>query len=698
MSQSRPGDIFRPGDLLNNTYRIEAVLGRGGISEVYRARSEISGRVVAVKALNREFAQNEAFLVLMTREEEIRDIRHEAIVRYSECQRTPDGHVYLVMDFVDGTGLDARLSDGGMTMRDLLTVGAKVAAGLEAAHGRNIVHRDLSPDNIILRDSDPAQPVIIDFGIAKDATPGAATIVGGRFAGKYAYAAPEQFRGQTDARSDIYSLGALLLATYRGAEPEVSEFPADVIEYKKQPLDTHGVPEPLKTLLDRMVVPDPQARFQSAAEMREAFEAAVDGMTVIKTVAAPPSPPAEAGRRGSRTLLAVLVLLLSAGLGSVFVAWQRGYLYPTVDAFVLRAQDTRDGAPTVEGHVNTPALVERLHAIVARENGSHGLDVVRHRGEVHPEWGDAVAAVLDIALDLEQFSFSVEDHAFHLEGESDSPSHRDRIATRLAAVPLPDGFTLDLDIALPAGRLYPETVQPILDDLGDCGPLHAVNLPTDGLPPGAPLRIAGRVDSSTTRLALADALAAVAGDRPVELSVTEMNPAVCLLLDHLPDVPESPASLVYSFGRTGETNTADRFYTGENPVIDIRLPAEIDDGFLYVVLVDAAGNAARLLPNPFRADNSVAGLRAGASGDTLVRVAYSFAEAQGSTRLTLRVDGSAPGLGMLALLHTDAPILPPPARTSETVEALAAALDAAAASDAGRILSVRTRVLETATN
>jgi len=300
MTGSLPGDIFRPGDLLNNTYRIDAVLGRGGLSEVYRARSEISGRLVAIKVLNRVYAQNEAFVVLMTREEEIRDIRHEAVVRYSECQRTDDGDVYIVMDYVDGVALDARMDAGGMVMRDLLTVGARVAEGLEATHAGNVIHRDLSPDNIILRGDNPSDAVIIDFGIAKDATPGARTIVGGQFAGKYAYAAPEQFRGETDARSDIYSLGALLLACYRGAEPAVSDMPADVIEYKRTALNTTDVPQPLRGLLDKMVQPDPADRFQSAAEMRAAFDIAIapprEATAIQPEAAVTPPAPATAPR------------------------------------------------------------------------------------------------------------------------------------------------------------------------------------------------------------------------------------------------------------------------------------------------------------------------------------------------------------------------------------------------------------------
>ena len=129
----------------------------------------------------------------------------------------------------------------------------------------NIVHRDLSPDNIILRDGDPSQAVIIDFGIAKDTNAGARTIVGNDFAGKYEYAAPEQLNGRAEARSDLYALGASLLATFRGQVPDVGGSPGEVVTRKQQPLDTTGVPEPLRGLIDDLTQPDPARRPPSAA-------------------------------------------------------------------------------------------------------------------------------------------------------------------------------------------------------------------------------------------------------------------------------------------------------------------------------------------------------------------------------------------------------------------------------------------------
>ena len=290
MTEPKPGDIFKPGDLLNNTYRIESVLGRGGTSEVYKARNEISGRFVAIKALKAEFSGDEGYLTLMRREEEIREIRHDAVVRYSENHRTPDGHIYLVMDYVQGPDLNALLRAGGLPASDLLAVATRVAQGLRVAHGRNIVHRDLSPDNIILRDGKPDQAVIIDFGIAKDTNPGAETIVGNEFAGKYGYAAPEQLAGNTDARSDIYALGALLLATFRGAKPDIGNNPMEVLKRKGEPLDTQGVPEPLKSVIDKMTRPLPTERFQSADQLLAALGAPdTSDRTVIMPRAVPPA-------------------------------------------------------------------------------------------------------------------------------------------------------------------------------------------------------------------------------------------------------------------------------------------------------------------------------------------------------------------------------------------------------------------------
>lgn len=145
MVDSKPGDIFQPGDFLNNTYRIEDITGRGGTSEVYRARNDISGRLTAIKVLKQEFSGDAAFITLMRREEEIRELRHDAIVRCSENHRTPSGLVYLLMDYVEGPALDTLMKQGGMAAGDLVEVCRRVCDGLRLAHSKKIFHRDLSP-------------------------------------------------------------------------------------------------------------------------------------------------------------------------------------------------------------------------------------------------------------------------------------------------------------------------------------------------------------------------------------------------------------------------------------------------------------------------------------------------------------------------------------------------------------------------
>jgi serine/threonine protein kinase len=110
---------------------------------------------VAIKALPRQFSSDERYVELMRREERIRDIQHEAVVRYTERGITQDGHVFIVMDFIDGPSLRDEPNRRRLGVGELLVIASRVANGLQAAHLRGIIHRDLSPDNIILRSGRP---------------------------------------------------------------------------------------------------------------------------------------------------------------------------------------------------------------------------------------------------------------------------------------------------------------------------------------------------------------------------------------------------------------------------------------------------------------------------------------------------------------------------------------------------------------
>jgi len=718
MSESRPGDTFQPGDLVNNTYRIEAILGRGGTSDVYKARNEISGRLVALKMLKSEFSGNEDYLTLLTREEEIREIRHDAVVRYSGNHRTEDGHVYLLMDYVEGPGLERKLKQGPMAADDLLTVCRRVAGGLQVAHARGIVHRDLSPDNIILRGGDPAEAVIIDFGIAKDTNPGAQTIVGNEFAGKYAYAAPEQLSGKTDARSDIYSLGALLLANFRGAAPKLGNSPMEVLQRKGDPLDTGGVPEPLKTLIDRMSDPDPERRMQSAAEVLAFLDAPEvgsaaagadedgatdDEATVIAPAVQAPRPegvpeskaaqaPEPRKSRGGLIAALVALLLVGGGAGGYVAGLFDGLIgptYPVADPYTLLAQKSDDAVEMV-GNAPSEEVRDALSAIAGG-----GAELTLASGTIAASWGADVLATLQPLEGLEDWRFSVSGNRGKLSGTTTDRAVQERLAARFGGQ-LPGALEGPVEIVLRALFLSADALRPILAAQADCGALALLDPPATGYGPEAPVTVTGRVAGTATRVALFDALRARAGDRKLVLDVEVLNPTLCLIESHLPRAPESGIGVGFRVGETGAPNPSGRFFVGENPVIDVTLPADVTDGFLTVSILDVSGNVFHLLPNINRPDNAVPALRGGAEGPVAVRMAFSLAEAAESGGLAFKVDDSTLGKSKVVVLHSSAPLFDGMRPTSESAIGYAEALEAHAQGNDGAILSLDSRILVTA--
>ncbi len=699
--------IFKPGDLLNNTYRIEAALGRGGTSEVYRARSEISGRVVALKALRSEFSRNEDYLALMRREEDIREIRHDSIVRYYDNQRTDDGTVYLIMDYVEGPGLDKKLKAGGMTATDLLIVAARVSEGLAAAHAKNIVHRDLSPDNIILRGGNPAEAVIIDFGIAKDTNPGAETIVGNEFAGKYAYAAPEQLAGNTDQRADIYALGALLLATFRGKPPESGNNPMEVVTRKAQPLDTSGVPEPLKSLIDQMTQPDRAKRLPNAAAVLDAIrrgpvvEEDTDRTVIVPRKAAvvqpvlkpsPPKPavvkpePAKAsGGRGG--LLAVLAVVLVAVLGGgAYMAGLFGPKFPVSDPFILVAERKADATAQAVGNVPSADVEQALSAKMASVGG--GVQLTLASGAIAESWGPDVMSLIDAVASLPEWRVAASGNQVKVTGMTLDRAEQ----TRLMALPIPAGLTGSVDIELGPRILTVDAVKQVLAAHADCGELSVANpLPT-GFPADATVIIAGRVAEVASQVALNDALVAAVGPRKLRLEVEVLNPTLCTVDAALPNAPQGGFEMTFGFGDRPDANPTGRYFVGENPVIDVTIPADVTDGYLYVSALDVSGNVFHLLPNLNREDNSIATLRAGRSGAATVRVAYGIEEAKASGALAFTVDDTSLGKTKLLIIHSKTPIFDALRPTTESAEGFAQALKSLTAP----VASLDSRILTTA--
>lgn len=714
MTDSRPGDIFQPGDLLNNTYRIQSLLGRGGTSEVYQAKSEISGRIVALKALKSEFSTNDDYLVLMTREEDVRDVRHDAIVRYYDNQRMPDGQVYLIMDYVDGPGLDEKLKSGGMSVDYILTIGARVSEGLIAAHSRNIVHRDLSPDNIILRNNDPADAVIIDFGIAKDTNPGAETIVGNEFAGKYAYAAPEQLSGTTDARSDIYALGALLLATFRGQKPDMGSNPMQVVQFKSQPVNVDGVPEPLKTLIARMCDPDPDKRFQTAVEVLAAFNkvrghAPVgDDATVIVPKQAGKSTNSKPGSRATGTgqkarnkrgMLAIILLaglLVAGGIGGYFSGVFDGFTgsrLPVADPYILVVEKGANTVPRAVGNVPSTETLTALTDLIERSGGTAALTMAS--GDIGETWGDAMLVLVDQASQLDEYRIIFEGRKVRITGLTANRTLRATMTETLNAA-LPGDLTGKVEIVQGPRILHPSKLDPLLQQFANCGPLTFASRPTIGFGLTDSIVVIGKLADAEKRAALRNAIAEIAGDRPVTIDTDLLSKTLCQIEAALPDAPSGGFSVVFGFGDRTDPNPTGRYFVGENPVIDVEIPAHITSGFLWVSVLDISGNVFHLMPNLNRQDNSIKTLRAGQSGQVLVRVAFGLAQAADSGRIAFLVDDSTLGKSRILVLHSESDPFNGVRPTTESAASYANALKDARDIGDLRIRSLDSGILTTA--
>jgi serine/threonine protein kinase len=221
---------LRTGDMVS-AYRIERLLGTGGMGWVFRARHTVDDRVVALKILREDQVRQERAIDRMMREASIlATVSHGGIPQFFECGLLPDGRPWIAMELIHGTPLSVRIAEGMLPHDLVIELVANVAGVLAAAHARGVTHRDLKPDNILLTPTDATYPVrVIDWGIAHH-------MAGARYTnhdeaiGTPTYMAPEQARGGPVAGySDIYGLGVVAYHALTGRPPFVGASSVEIL-------------------------------------------------------------------------------------------------------------------------------------------------------------------------------------------------------------------------------------------------------------------------------------------------------------------------------------------------------------------------------------------------------------------------------------------------------------------------------------
>ena len=328
-------------------YRIMAQLGSGGMATVYKAYHAALDRYVAIKVMHAAFKEDPNFLARFQREAKIvARLEHLHIVPVHDFNEH-EGQPYLVMRFIEGDTLKARLQAGLLTTAQVMDILRPVCQALAYAHDQGVLHRDIKPSNILL--TAQGGVFLTDFGLAKIAQAGESTLSADTMLGTPQYISPEQAQGNSnlDARTDIYSLGVVLYELLVGRVPYQADTPYAVIHdhiYSPLPMPRclrPDLPEPLERVLLKALAKERDDRYTTVGEMLEALEKAV-------TDAA--SAPAGEVKPPPRKEPAPIPALMEAGQSSATVAAQ---VAPAVSP---SASATRV-APAVETRPAEPATV-----------------------------------------------------------------------------------------------------------------------------------------------------------------------------------------------------------------------------------------------------------------------------------------------------------------------------------------------------
>ncbi len=348
----------RVGEVIGGRFTLEGIIGQGGMGTVFRAHDAAAGAgggegaTVAIKVMRVDSGGAARF------EREARvlsSVRHPAVVRYLAHGRSVSGEAFLAMEWLQGEDLGQRLQRGPLTLAEALALVRRIAEGLAVAHEAGIVHRDVKPTNLFLRDGEVARATILDFGIARSARPETQATRRGVLLGTPGYMAPEQARStrEVDARADVFSLGCVFYECLTGvrafAGTDLLEVLARVLLETPPPVSSRvpQLPAKLDALVQSMLAKSPDHRPRDCRALLEQLD---------EVERAPRMPP----RRGRSRLLPAAVLSLAVvGLGALGASALRARSHSVAPPNELPTSATPlDGAAAADaGQRVTPVLV-----------------------------------------------------------------------------------------------------------------------------------------------------------------------------------------------------------------------------------------------------------------------------------------------------------------------------------------------------
>jgi serine/threonine-protein kinase len=323
------------GTVLSGRYRLEAKLGSGGMSTVYLARDDTLDRAVAVKVMHREMSEQADQLERFRQEARaVAKLSHPNVVAVIDAGED-GGHPYIVFEYVEGETLKQRINRiGALDPQEALAYAIEIARGLTVAHARNMVHRDIKPQNVLIDSEGRAK--LTDFGISRQLEQDGMTATG-RVLGTTDYVAPEQAMGHpVDPRSDIYSLGVVLYEMLIGQVPFHADSQVGVaMKHVNEELPDVQARRPevsaaAALVVERATEKEPAERYQDVGEMIDDLSTALEveaaragsttgEATTILEAVPPPKRKLSARARLSWAAVALLVLVAGGAIAAVLL-------------------------------------------------------------------------------------------------------------------------------------------------------------------------------------------------------------------------------------------------------------------------------------------------------------------------------------------------------------------------------------------